>query len=211
LEKALAAHNTNWESQAARSEASRSVERSIGDIGAMEVTAMAWVNFLAILVSPVVAVAVSVYLQGRREKRSQKLWVFNTLIGTRHAPIADENVRALNMIDVVFHDSERIRDLWQEYFNMLGNEGLNNPHGWEQRQKKNLEMITEMAKVLGYGKAITHLDVDRVYYPVGLGAQSRKSQEIAEELLRVLKASGGIQFTPGALTGFPQKDETAGS
>lgn len=157
---------------------------------------MVWVNIFAILFSPVVAVLVTVYLQSRREKRNQKLWIFNTLIATRHSPIIDENVRALNMIDVVFHDSQRVRDLWHEYFNMLGNEGLNNPQGWTQRQKKNLEMITEMAKGLGYGKAITHLDVDRVYYPVGLGAQSQKAQEIAEELLRVLKASGGFQLAP---------------
>jgi hypothetical protein len=73
-------------------------------------------------------------------------------------------------------------------------EGLNNPNGWGQRRKKNLELITEIAKVLGYRAAITHLDVDRVYYPVGLGEQSQKAQEIAAELLRVLKASGGVQF-----------------
>lgn len=175
---------------------------------------MVWVNILAILLSPVVAVLVTVNLQNRREKRNQKLWIFNTLIGTRHSPIIDENVRALNLIDVVFHDSERVRELWHEYFNMLGNEGLNNLQGWTQRQKKNLEMITEMAKVLGYGKAITHLDVDRVYYPVGLGAQSQKTQEIAEELLRVLKASGGVQFAPQGESATPRRKdptETSGN
>lgn len=155
---------------------------------------MVWVSILAILLSPVVAVLVTVYLQTRKEKRQQKLWIFNTLIATRHSPIVDENVRALNMIDVVFHDSTRVRKLWHEYFDMLGNEGLNNPSGWGQRQKKNLEMITEMAKVVGYGTAITHLDVDRVYYPVGLGKQSQTTQEIGRELLRVLRASGGVQF-----------------
>ena len=172
---------------------------------------MVWVNILAILLSPVVAVLVTLYLQSRREKRNQKLWIFNTLIGTRHSPIIEENVRALNMIDVVFHDSQRVRELWHEYFNMLGNEGLNNPQGWAQRQKKNLEMITEMAKVLGYGKAITHLDVDRVYYPVGLGAQSQKAQEIAEELLRVLKASGGVQFAPRGESANRGEDPTGSS
>ena len=155
---------------------------------------MVYVNIIAILLSPVIAVLVTVYLQARREKRNQKLWIFNTLIGTRHSPIADENVRALNMIDVAFHDARRVRDLWHEYFDMLGNEGLNNPNGWGQRQKKNLEMITEMAKVVGYRKAITHLDVDRVYYAVGLGEQSQTAQEIGKELLRVLKASGGVRF-----------------
>jgi hypothetical protein len=157
---------------------------------------MTVVNILAILLSPLVAVLVTVYLQNRREKRNQKLWIFNTLIATRHSPIIDENVRALNMIDVAFHDRPRVRELWHEYLDMLGNEGLNNNLGWGQRQKKNLEMITEMAKHLGYRGTITHLDVDRVYYPVGLGTQSQMGQAIAAELLRVLKASGGVRFVP---------------
>lgn len=157
---------------------------------------MIFVNIIAILLSPVIAVLITICLQNRRERRNQKLSIFNTLIATRHSPINDENVRALNMIDVVFHDCPRVRDLWHEYFSMLCNEGLNNALGWPQRQKKNLEMITEMAKVLGYGDAITHLDVDRVYYPVGLGAQSQKGAEIADELLRVLKASQGVQLVP---------------
>ena len=63
---------------------------------------MTVVNIIAVLLSPVIAVLVTVYLQNRREKRSQKLWIFNTLIGTRHSPLIEENVRALNMIDVVF-------------------------------------------------------------------------------------------------------------
>lgn len=159
---------------------------------------MTLVNILALLLSPVIAVLITVYLQNRREKRNQKVWIFNTLIATRHSPIVEENVRALNMIDVVFHDCPKVRQLWREYFDMLGNQGLNNQLGWAQRQKKNLEMITEMAKVLGYGEAITHLDVDRVYYPVGLGAQTQKSIEIADELLRVLKASAGVQLIPRA-------------
>ncbi|MGH8235094.1 MAG: DUF6680 family protein [Rhodanobacteraceae bacterium] len=155
---------------------------------------MMWVNILAILLSPVVAVLITVFLQNRKERQDQKLWIFNTLIGTRHSPIVNENVRALNMIDVAFHDSVHVRQLWHEYFDMLNNAGMNNPNGWHQRQNKNLEMITEMAMVVGYGAAITHLDIDRVYYPTGLGEQSQTSREIAVELLRVLKASDGIQF-----------------
>jgi uncharacterized protein DUF6680 len=157
---------------------------------------MTIVNVLAILLSPLIAVLVTIRLQNRKEKRAHKLGIFNTLIATRHSPIIDQNVRALNMIDVAFYDCPQVRNLWHEYFAMLSNEGLNNPIGFDQRQKKNLEMITEMAKVLGYGEAITHLDVDRVYNPVGLGTQSQLQQETAAELLRVLKASGGVRFIP---------------
>lgn len=95
-------------------------------------------SLLAILLSPVVAVLVSLYIQHRKERKATKLWIFNTLIATRHAPMTDERVRALNMVDVVFHDAKRVRQLWHEYFDMLSNEGLNNEPGWEQQQKTSL-------------------------------------------------------------------------
>jgi len=114
-------------------------------------------------------------------------------------------VRALNTIDVAFHDAPRVRQTWHELFDMLNNAGLQNPLGYQQRQKKTLELITEMAKALGYGKAITHLDVDRVYSPIGLGVQSERSEAIADELLRVLKASGGVAVTPRADDGAPKQ------
>ena len=155
---------------------------------------MGYLNIIAVALSPVIAILVSLWLQDRKEKRQLKQKIFETLIATRHATMTEDNVRALNMIDVVFHDAERVRSLWREYFEMLNNEGLNNENGWTVRRNKNLELITEMAKTLGYGKAITHLDVDRVYYPTGLGNQSARAQEISDELLRVLRASGGVQF-----------------
>ena len=158
---------------------------------------MAFATLLAVLLSPVIAVSVTVWLQNRKDKRATKLWIFTALMATRHSPITDENVRALNMIDVAFHDRPRVRQLWHEYFEMLSNEGLSNSVGFGQRQKKNLELITEMAKAVGYGKAITHLDVDRVYYPVGLGEQSKRGDELANELLRVLKGSTGLRIEEG--------------
>src|SRR5258708_6192950 len=108
-------------------------------------------NIIAVLLSPVIAVAISLYIQSRKDKRAPKLWILSTLIATRHSPITDECVRALNTIDLAFHDSPRVRRLWREYYEMLNNEGLQNANGFAQRQKKNLEMITEMAKNLGYG------------------------------------------------------------
>lgn len=155
---------------------------------------------LAVLLSPVIAVLITLWHQGRKEKRDAKRWILQTLIATRHSPITDETVRALNLIDVVFHNAPTVRRLWHEYYDMLGNQGLHNPSGWTTRQKKNLEMLTEMAKVLGYGRAVTHLDVDRVYYPQGLGDQQHRMNEISNELLRVLKGSEGLQVLPRATT-----------
>ena len=80
---------------------------------------MLWVNIIAILLSPLIAVLVTVMLQARNEQNSRRLWIFNTLIATRHSPLIDEAVRALNMIDVAFYHSKRVRQIWHEYYNML--------------------------------------------------------------------------------------------
>ena len=156
------------------------------------------IGILAILLSPIIAVLISMYIQSRREKRQQQMFVFATLMATRHqylySAITDETVRALNMIDTVFHNEVRVRELWREYFDMLANAGLNNPVGWEQRQKKNLELLQEMAKALGYGKELSQTDITRVYSPIVLGEQARRNIEIQGELLRVLKESTGFQL-----------------
>lgn len=148
---------------------------------------------LATLLSPLIAVLVTRWQQERAEKQQAKLYLFNTLMATRHTPITEENVRALNMIDVLFFDKPTVRGLWREYFEMLSNSGLDNLEGYKTRQTKNLELINEMAKVLGYGQAISHIDVDRVYYPKGLVQQGEEGAELTRELLRVLRATAGLE------------------
>lgn len=150
---------------------------------------------IAILVSPIIAVLVSMRTQDRKERRQNRLQLLSSLIATRHElMLTAESVRALNLIDVVFHNKKEVRRLWKEYFDMLHNQGLMNPPGYAQWNKKKLELITEMAKVLGYGKEITHLDMDRVYSPVGLTEQTQRTNLLIDELLRVLKATKRFDF-----------------
>jgi len=80
------------------------------------------ISILAILLSPVIAVGVTLWFQRRKDRRDAKLWILNTLMQTRHhGPASDEKVRAFNMIDVVFRKSPKVRELWHEYFGMLNN------------------------------------------------------------------------------------------
>jgi hypothetical protein len=158
----------------------------------MEESKMKILNIIAILLSPIIAVLISIFIQNRKEKHNSKMKIFISLISTRNRAPTEENVRALNMIDVIFAKEEEVRKLWREYYDMLSNEGLNNPVGWKQRGQKNLEMITAMAKNLGYGKEITSLDVDRVYFPVGIKEQLENGAEILNELKRVLKETKAL-------------------
>ncbi len=143
---------------------------------------------VAVLFSPVIAVVVTLWWERRKDRRALKHWIFVTLMGGRHTPLSDQTIRALNLIDVAFHDDPGVRRLWREYFDMLNNEGLSNPAGVQTRQRKNLELITAMGGTLGYGADISHLDVDRVYYPVALADQVRRGQEIADQVPRLLRA-----------------------
>lgn len=157
-------------------------------------TATDLINLLALLLSPLIAVGVTLWWQKRQENRKAKRDVLVSLISTRHTPLVDDALRAYHMIDVVFHDSPKVRVLWHEYYEMINNEGLNNENGWRRRQDKSLEMVTEMAKTLGYD--ISHLDVKRVYYPHGLGTVETRNNEIMDELLRVLKGSAALAMSP---------------
>jgi hypothetical protein len=154
------------------------------------------VNVIAIMLSPVIAVLITMFLQSRKDKRNSKMNIFITLMSTRNRAPTEEIVRALNIIDVIFSKDKNIRRLWSEYFGMLSNEGLNNPVGWKQREQKNLEMITAIAKNIGYQNEITSLDVDKVYYPIGLQNQLDNASEILNELKRVLKETKALSIIP---------------
>jgi len=158
------------------------------------------ITLIAILVSPAIAVGVSMarqnWYQNRQEELRRKKFIFASLMSTRHQGISDEIVRMLQLIDVEFHDKAEVRKLWKEYHGMLYNKGLDNQEGYDQRDKKRLELITEMAKVVGYGEEITPIDVDRVYRPLGLAEDTMRMKAIGIELLRVLQESGGFQIAP---------------
>jgi len=157
---------------------------------------MQTINIIAIILAPVMAVLISIWVQNWLEKLRSRRNIFTSLMSTRHyVPHSEEIVRALNMIDVVFHDEEKIRSLWHEYFDMLSNPGLNNEIGWTSWNAKRGELITEMAKVVKFGKKITLQDVQRVYAPVGQAQDLKRARELGDELLRVLKESKGIVFT----------------
>ena len=79
---------------------------------------------------------------------------------------------------------------------------MNGPMG-----KKKVELLQDMGRVLGYGKELSHLDVQRVYYPEALGMQVDRAEEFARELLRVLKASGGFAVTQTTTAGFNEESK----
>lgn len=102
--------------------------------------------------------------------------------------VTDEMVRAFNMIDVIFHDEKKVRDLWHEYYDMLNDPTYRTDAGFKQQDEQRRKLISEIAKVLGYGKEISTHDINRVYIPEGLAQSAQRTEMILNVLLDVLKA-----------------------
>ena len=78
---------------------------------ATSVSILAWVNLLAIITSPVIAVVISTYLQDRKEENKAKKLLLEIMISTRHNIANEQTVRAMNTIDLFFAGNKDVRSL----------------------------------------------------------------------------------------------------
>lgn len=78
-----------------------------------KVTSAEWAIVFATLVGPILAVQAQKFLEGRREYRAAKLWVFRSLMTTRMQRLSIDHVRALNMIDICFYGQRVAVWHWQ--------------------------------------------------------------------------------------------------
>jgi hypothetical protein len=140
------------------------------------------VNIFAILLSPVIAVLITLWYQRRKEKRDTKIKLFTTLMTYRKAlPRNPELVNALNLIDVVFSDHPKVLKSWHNYYDLLNIQGAN-PEQWNY---KLIDLMTEMAKVLGYNN-LPQIQIDKYYEPISKMNQLQFEEAFRNELLRVL-------------------------
>jgi hypothetical protein len=111
-----------------------------------------------------------------RERQRNKLRVFESLMQERAAIYSEAGVRALNIIDVVFHDSLAVREAWAElYLTFSLNPIL--MHVLEERLRK---LLAAMAIDIGLGDKLKTDDFGRVYNPNAI-TQERFIREVQRE------------------------------
>jgi hypothetical protein len=91
----------------------------------------AWWIVAATVAGPILAVQAQKAVEGIRERRTRKAWVFQTLMATRADRVSADHVQALNMIDLVFYGKrvlgiqrrtkaeQSVIDTWKEYLDHL--------------------------------------------------------------------------------------------
>lgn len=138
------------------------------------------------LISGLLATIITIICQKKSEKKNAKREIFKTLMAYRYAIHLKESVNALNNIEVVYYDNPAVIEAWQE-FKKEANRAAENPKKPNILQDKQLKLLEEMAKVIGYKK----LNWDKIkdfYFPQGLSSQLQE-----EMLLRKAQLQNTIQ------------------
>jgi Flp pilus assembly protein CpaB len=141
-----------------------------------------------------------------QERSRQKFEVFATLMQNRAAIYAENAVRALNSIDLVFYDSRSVRDAWVELYLAFNNSQVMKSSGHEEKIR---QLLTVMAQDIGLGDELRSVDISRVYLPIAL-----QQEQIVRDLDRqqaLARLQGNV--SPSANTApqiaqlFPPKPE----
>ncbi len=109
-------------------------------------------------------------------------------MATRADPLNMERIKALALIDVVFYKEDSVRAKWRDWHEALTNTSLNDARGWEIRNLKYNDLLSEMAKAVGFDK-ITANEIQRTYSPEFFLTNARMQGATAIEFHRVLKNS----------------------
>ena len=151
-----------------------------------------WLMIIAVLLSPFLAVYGQTFLNERKEKKEQKLWVFRTLMATRGDKISLDHVRALNSIDLLFSDSKKDKDIinkWKEYLDHLCKDltGKDTTYinNWSEKNDDYLaDLLSSMANSLKY--SFDKVQIKKgIYFPTAHGEINIENQIIRKGLVNI--------------------------
>ena len=142
-------------------------------------------QILAVALIPFIMWFLGIKYQDRKAKKDAQLELFLTLMADRKSnPITKDWVDALNRIDVIFQDDDKVRRAWREYLDSLDEKS---PH-FSTSNAYCLDLLSEMAMSLGY-KNLKQTEIDRFYSPKYFGSQMSSQEILFQEHLRVLMHS----------------------
>jgi hypothetical protein len=137
--------------------------------------AIEWWVVLATLAGPVVAVQTQKWIERATESKRRRRWIFDVMMANRATRIADEHVKALNMIDLEFRSKKdkHVTDAWRALFGEL-TQGIRDGEtdqiivtAWNRRcDDLYVSLLSAMSRRLGFG--FNEEDLRRgIYYPRG--------------------------------------------
>ena len=74
-----------------------------------------WVNIVGLIIGPVIAVLITLWIDGRRRSREQKIVVLRLLLATRHTPADPNFATAINLVPVEFAGASGVLQAHKEF------------------------------------------------------------------------------------------------
>lgn len=143
------------------------------------------INIIAIVVSPILALLITNWLQDKKTKRNEKLWILKTLMIQRASQKNIDYVNALNLIDIVFVDSPKVletyKKLYKEYATSLDLTNENNRALFVENTKRaETKLLETIINDIGYKDKITWDRIQQPYIPQWLVDESKARTEFMD-------------------------------
>lgn len=174
--------------------------------------AIEWWVVLATIAGPVIAVQTQKFIERAGESRRRRRYIFDVMMSNRATRLADEHVKALNMIDLEFRQKKDAlviaawRSLFGELTQGIGEEETdqNTIAAWRRRcDELYVTLLAAISKRLGFG--FIEEDLRRgIYYPKGHGERETAQLAILHGLRLILEGRASL---PMKITEVPRTDE----
>ena len=109
-----------------------------------------WISLTGLILGPVVAVSITLWIEGGRKKREQRIQVMRMLIATRHLPADPSYSVAINLIPVEFNDNKRVMAAWNAYIEKVSQK----PATGDEEQHKKIVEARQTNLIFGMMKAL---------------------------------------------------------
>jgi hypothetical protein len=148
-------------------------------------------TLIGVILAPVIAVLVSLWIDGCRKEREQKLSILRMLIATRHLPADPSFFTAVNLIPIEFSNNRDVMTAYRDFMNAVAAEVIddNAQKVGENTALKTVRLIYQVAKDLGFPLRETDLQTDG-YVSRGFGTRDgllldsqRAMRDIATHLM----------------------------
>lgn len=171
------------------------------------------ITTIAIVVGPITAVQVQVWLEKAREEKRRKVQVFATLMATRATPLSPIHVESLNPIDIEFYKDKKVKDAWkvlldsfESYPKDISDKDYQSKSEACDEKSRGLrvDLLYEMAISLGYEFDKVHLKRG-VYQPQGHNWIETENNVIRSGFAQIF---AGNKALPISFVNLNQTDKT---
>lgn len=136
-----------------------------------------WINILAIFLSPIIAVLITIWLTQKNEKRKEKMEVFKQLMISRVNASTEDYVKTVNSIDVIFADNKKVKKAWRDLFDEYSNQ----KQDLDQYRYKHTKLIEAVAEDLGYKNKLEWSEIiANIYIPYWLEEVWKQNNVVKE-------------------------------